>query len=202
MNKMVKGSVAGAAGIALLMGGFGTYALWSDATQIGGEDQRVASGKLDIVSSSASWTDLAPVSDNDPATDDTKWSATSDFMVPGDHVALDQTITMDAVGKNLRVKFKITGLNFDADAVAGWSDLNIVAKYGTPGSMQQLVPDSEDVNSFVLTGPASTFDGTKHLVLDFNWPDDANVQPQTTGTSQQGKTISLANLGIAVNQFR
>ena len=30
-NKMIKGSVAGATGIVLLMGGFGTYALWSDS---------------------------------------------------------------------------------------------------------------------------------------------------------------------------
>ncbi len=31
MNKTIKGSLAGAAGVALLMGGFGSYAMWSDS---------------------------------------------------------------------------------------------------------------------------------------------------------------------------
>ena len=35
-NKMIKGSVAGATGIVLLMGGFGTYALWQDSATLGG----------------------------------------------------------------------------------------------------------------------------------------------------------------------
>ena len=36
MNKLVKGSIAGAAGIALLLGGAGTFALWNaDATRCG-----------------------------------------------------------------------------------------------------------------------------------------------------------------------
>ncbi len=34
MNKMIKGSIAGATGVALLMGGFGTYALWSDSEDL------------------------------------------------------------------------------------------------------------------------------------------------------------------------
>ena len=48
MNKMIKGSIAGATGIALLMGGFGTYALWSDSQGI--SSGTVQSGTLDIVS--------------------------------------------------------------------------------------------------------------------------------------------------------
>ena len=34
MNKLVKGAVAGAAGIALLLGGAGTFALWNASTNV------------------------------------------------------------------------------------------------------------------------------------------------------------------------
>jgi alternate signal-mediated exported protein len=45
MNKMFKGAVAGAAGVALLLGGAGTFALWNDAASIG-EDKTIVGGHL------------------------------------------------------------------------------------------------------------------------------------------------------------
>ena len=46
MNTMIKGSIAGATGVALLMGGFGTYALWSDSEDL--PRNSVTSGNLNI----------------------------------------------------------------------------------------------------------------------------------------------------------
>src|SRR5688572_24467850 len=81
MNKMVKGSVAGATGIVLLMGGFGTYALWSDSATVPGGN--VTSGTLNIESGgAATWKDLSTDSVS------TTWDPAKDKMVPGDTIEM------------------------------------------------------------------------------------------------------------------
>src|SRR5688572_6565363 len=55
MNKMIKGSIAGATGVALLMGGFGTYALWSDSETLDGSS--ITSGVLGVEAGAVTWKD-------------------------------------------------------------------------------------------------------------------------------------------------
>lgn len=192
MNKMIKGSIAGATGIALLMGGFGTYALWSDSQGLGGGT--VQSGTLDIVSvGTASWADVS--ADRTSAT----WSA-SDKMVPGDKVTLTRSVTIDAEGKNLVVDFALTGLptgpywggnlavtaTYDGQALTGGADDN-----GTPA-------DTTD-DGYKFTKTAATpaqLDGAKDLVLTFTF--DKN----TGTTTQQDKQLSLAGLNLSIKQNR
>jgi alternate signal-mediated exported protein len=52
----LRGTIVGATATALLMGGFGAFALWSDA-QLGGADGSIQTGQLalDPVSDNASW---------------------------------------------------------------------------------------------------------------------------------------------------
>ena len=92
MNTMIKGSIAGATGIALLMGGFGTYALWSDSENLAAHS--VQSGELDIATSAGVYDDANSAAAND-------WTAT-DKMVPGDKVTYTQTFTVKGSGKNLK----------------------------------------------------------------------------------------------------
>ena len=191
MNKMIKGSVAGATGIALLMGGFGTYALWNDSQGIG--SGTVQSGTLDIVSvGAASWADASSTKTA------AAWQA-SDAMVPGDKVTLTRAVTMDASGKNLQVDFALTGLPTDAS----WADLAVTATYGgqaltgtvnnggTPGDT------SDDTRVFThdFTNPAS-LDGAKNLVFTFEFADTV------TGTAQQDRTLSLGALNLSITQHR
>jgi alternate signal-mediated exported protein len=91
MNKLVKGSIAGAAGIALLLGGLGSFALWNDSTTVAA--RAVNSGELEIVESSSrsSWT----------FADGTAFGATS-HIAPGDTVVYAETFTVKAKGNNLR----------------------------------------------------------------------------------------------------
>ena len=59
MNKLLKGSIAGAAGIALLLGGAGTFALWNDTAAASGGT--VQSGNLSVVlNGSPAWKDISP----------------------------------------------------------------------------------------------------------------------------------------------
>jgi len=136
MNKTVKGSLAGAAGIALLMGGFGSYALWSDSQSFGSGS--IASGTLDVASSAATLTDQ-----NDAA-----WSGT-DLMVPGDTVTRKQAFTFTGTGKNLKGSITFTpgtptnqtnassGVGDAADAftvVAAVSSMGASVTQSAPGS--------------------------------------------------------------------
>jgi alternate signal-mediated exported protein len=89
MNKMIKGSIAGATGIALLMGGFGTYALWSDSENLAASS--ITSGELDVAAGAVNWKDQT----------NAVWSA-SDLMVPGDTVTRSQQFTFKATGKNMK----------------------------------------------------------------------------------------------------
>lgn len=82
MNKLVKGSVAAAAGIALLMGGAGSLALWNDSADI--DAGTVNSGTLTIAS-----------------TGDGTWDQSLAYIVPGDNITYTETFDVVAVGDNL-----------------------------------------------------------------------------------------------------
>jgi alternate signal-mediated exported protein len=107
-SKMIKGSIAGATGVALLMGGFGTYALWSDSENLA--ENGVQSGELTIDTTAGVYDDA-----NSPAAND--WNGATDKMVPGDKVTYTQTFTVKAEGKNLKgtvayVKPSLSGNTF------------------------------------------------------------------------------------------
>jgi len=99
MNKMVKGSLAGVAGVTLLLGSFGTYALWSDAEDI--DASEVSSGVLDIKPGDTIWADASTGRTNDA------WDSKTDLMVPGDEVTRTQTFTITGTGKNLTGTVKV-----------------------------------------------------------------------------------------------
>jgi alternate signal-mediated exported protein len=82
MNKLVKGSIAGAAGIALLLGGAGSLALWSDSAAL--SPTTITAGNLDI----------APVSAG-------SWSPALTKIVPGDSTTYTQNYTVVATGDNM-----------------------------------------------------------------------------------------------------
>jgi alternate signal-mediated exported protein len=93
-RKMFKGAVAGAAGVALLAGGFGSFALWSDQQALPGGT--IETGHLTLAAGAEEWVDENPA---DPS--ESGWQPGVDAMVPGDTVTLSVPLTVSAVGKNL-----------------------------------------------------------------------------------------------------
>jgi len=83
MNKLVKGAVAAAAGITLLMGGAGSLALWNDSVTVNAGT--VSSGTLDVSTGTAG-----------------SWSPNLAKIVPGDTVVYTQTLNLSATGDNLK----------------------------------------------------------------------------------------------------
>jgi alternate signal-mediated exported protein len=83
VNKFVKGSLAITAGVALLLGGAGTLALWNDTAGINAGT--VTSGVLDV-------TNATPGS----------WDKTIAKIVPGDTITYTDTLQLTATGDNLK----------------------------------------------------------------------------------------------------
>jgi alternate signal-mediated exported protein len=109
MNRLFKGAVAGAAGVALLLGGAGTFALWNDAIGIG-DDEAVTSGQLRFGTvPTGEWTL------NGQAVAD----ITQVRIVPGDVLAYTvDGVEVVATGDYLHAEFGIT-----ADGLTGDSEL-------------------------------------------------------------------------------
>lgn len=82
MNKLVKGSLAAAAGITLLMGGAGSLALWNDSSTAAAGS--VATGELNIVSNA-----------------DGAWTNELALWVPGDEETYTESFDIEAAGDNL-----------------------------------------------------------------------------------------------------
>ena len=112
MNKLLKGSIAVAAGIALLLGGAGTFALWNDSAATAGGT--VTTGTMSILPGAAAgvWNDMSTGTavSIDPAVVK---------MVPGDTWTFTKTVEITAAGKNLQAD-----LTFDPST--------IIAASGTP----------------------------------------------------------------------
>jgi alternate signal-mediated exported protein len=131
MNKLVKGSIAGAAGIALLLGGAGTFALWNDSTTVAAAP--ITTGQLGIVAATtpaATWTDTS----TGAILNGTAIAEGTQKMVPGDSWTYTKRFVLTTEGKNLL-----------ADLVLDPSTLVV----GT-------VPAAEVTSSFSATAVAAT----------------------------------------------
>lgn len=177
MNKMIKGSVAGATGVALLMGGFGTYALWSDSENLSAS--KVQSGELDIATTGGVWDDA-----NTSAADD--WTA-SDKLVPGDKVTYTQTFTVKGTGKNMEGTIKYVKPTVTGDS---WSNLTHAVT---------VTSDNSDVEASGSSGTNFTFDapfGTATLTATVTY-----TLPGGTGNQvDQNKSATLPAAAFTIQQ--
>ena len=178
MNKMVKASVVGAAGVSLLMGGFGTYALWHDSDATGSSS--VTSGVLDVNANTATWTDIS-----NPGP--TSWTP-GNPIVPGDKIKMTQTFDVKATGANMKGT-----VTFDPGSVvttAFGGNLTI-----TPTATADSAFTSSGTNSWTFSAPLNgTRTVTATVVYDFS-----------SSTSQQQAQNATATIGtstFSVDQVR
>ncbi|WP_422115706.1 alternate-type signal peptide domain-containing protein [Brachybacterium sp. UNK5269] len=98
MNKMAKGAAITGLGVALLLGGGGTLAVWNaeQSTNAG----VIASGQLDVAPGKGVWTDA-----NTGTTVDIKTYR----VVPGDSLTYTQPLTVTLEGNNVSAVLSMTG---------------------------------------------------------------------------------------------
>jgi len=98
MNKMTKGAIAGAAGVVLLLGGAGTFALWNDSASVNAGS--ISTGTLTLTAGTGVWKDVSTDVTGQPTID-----ASTFKMVPGDTLAYTNTFTVASSGNNLKANF-------------------------------------------------------------------------------------------------
>ena len=102
MRKTTKGAIAVGAGVALLLGGAGTMAYWTDSSDLD-SNTTVTAGNLDLapVAASAAWTWKTGGQTFVPATS---------RIVPGDTVVFTQRYTVTAQGDRLKAQLMVNGV--------------------------------------------------------------------------------------------
>lgn len=159
MNKLIKGSIAGAAGVALLLGGAGTFALWNSEADI--DAATITAGTLTVATSNGVWTDQTSATN---AIDITDYE-----IVPGDTLTYTTEVLVNAIGDNLNATLSVDqrsirpagGPNDAADvALAEYltahttllvtSHGNISSEAAGVGPSMNLTPDDGD-NTYSVT---------------------------------------------------
>lgn len=179
MNKMIKGSIAGATGVALLMGGFGTYALWSDSEDLAANG--VLSGQLTIDTTTGAYDDANSGAEND-------WTA-SDQMVPGDKVTYTQVFTVKGDGKNLAGTIELAALTGTNDSSTITRAVDVVSVETGTTEITKI-----DKDSFSFADPFGT--ATLTATVTYVFPNGG----LTLGTTDQLKSVTTPAAAFTISQ--
>lgn len=110
-NRLMRTALAGVTGVALLAGGFGSLANWSEEDPL--PSAPVTAGELSLDTGAETWTDKSSDSAN------TTWDPTTDELVPGDTVEVSVPLTLTVVGKNMAGTVAIDRAAFDTSTFNG-----------------------------------------------------------------------------------
>jgi alternate signal-mediated exported protein len=131
MRTRTKAGIAAGAATVLLMGGFGSTALWMDAAP--SSQVSVSTGHLRISDGTpGEWTDVS-VTPNAP------FDPENDYLVPGDRVRSTTEFTIDAEGQNLRAELSFS------DAAADLPDDVTVTAVDITLDGEQFDPETDQI---------------------------------------------------------
>jgi alternate signal-mediated exported protein len=182
MNKFVKGAVAGAAGLVLLLGGAGTLAYWNAETTVNGGS--IVAGNLTLTNSgSAVWTDGTGA-----AVDLSTFR-----VVPGDTLNLTQTVTLTATGNNLVGTLSLAGGGITGD-LAGFLTQNATMTIVTP---TQAGVSCTGATCTITAGSAGVTNQNITVKVAISFPKSTTAGFENAAML---KTASLAGLTIRLEQ--
>ncbi|WP_344777116.1 alternate-type signal peptide domain-containing protein [Gryllotalpicola kribbensis] len=202
MNRLFKGAIASAAGVALLLGGAGTFALWQDTAALR-NDAAINAGRLEFDLSEygghlpyADWEiNGHPVVDLPDSEEGTADEIEAVRFVPGDVV----TMTWDRVpvivdGDYLVAKFGVSLENLD------FNDMTDAEREAAEAFFADLVHEVQisrdgvnwvsDTNTFELTRGTEVF----HVRAQVTFDDDAMDKVA------YGARIPLQDIGLSIEQ--
>ncbi|MFT4009136.1 MAG: alternate-type signal peptide domain-containing protein [Nocardioidaceae bacterium] len=173
MNKSTRGAVAAATGAALLLGGAGSLAYWSDS--VGAGTDTISSGQLGIkAAGDGTWTD------NTNGAKAAIEDAGKFHMVPGDTVTYSRAFTVTAVGDDLEAKIAADGVVSSTDDLSKYVDVETTLT----GTETDGVVTSADNGSTVTVTVAVAFD------------------PGAEGQVGEDDTLDLSKLAIDLQQVQ
>lgn len=194
MRKTTKGAIAVGAGVALLLGGAGTLAYWTDSSALD-SNTTVTAGNLDLapVAASAAWTWKTGGQTFVPATS---------RIVPGDTVVFTQRYTVTAQGDRLKAQLVVNGLptktaNTPVNPANVLDDkLVLTPLVSVVGTVPAGVVVSVTNDSLTVTNPGA-------VALTFQVDVKVEVEfPFGTADAQNGTTqsVDLSATTVSLNQ--
>jgi len=187
MNKIAKASIATAAGVALLLGGAGTFASWNGtATTIGAP---VSAGNLVVASDSTAGTWTANGSKT-PLT-------ISDYAVsPGDTLTFTKTMQIAAEGDTLQAELALTGGSIVASDITDAADQALA---GQLTSTAVLTAVGEGITShggsFTVVPAAGAVSQDVTVTVTITFPTGADAK----NTAMKG-SVDLSALTVTLTQ--
>ncbi|GAA4166208.1 hypothetical protein GCM10022286_30510 [Gryllotalpicola daejeonensis] len=182
MNKLIRGAVTGAAGIALLLGGAGSFAAWNNsATVLAGGGAKISTGTLSVTAdpTKGTWKSLS-TGTIDPATYQ---------VVPGETIEYSQPVVLTAAGAAMTATLGFTNPTLSNKGVA---DGNFTAVTKIASTLPAGIVDNGD-KTYTITPTAATAAGTTlTVVLDITF--NANA------TGDQLQTINLTDTTLTVSE--
>ena len=173
MNRKAKGALAIGAGAIVLLGGAGSFALWSDTEDIAGGNITTGQFGLDCGTTGA-WTDVSPTMNGS-----TVITPGTDLMVPGDIWQYAGTCAVAATGKNMKATLGVdlgTGNGVPSDNFTVTTTVN-----GTDST----------------TAPISVSNGDNFPVTV-----RVNFLASTPNLQDVGTAVSVSGMKVTLNQVR
>lgn len=176
MNKFTKGAIATGAGVVLLLGGAGTFALWNDDATLNGGT--VSSGTLEITAgTTGTWTD---------ASDDSVINIANFRIVPGDVLEFTQNVQIDATGDNLEGELTVDGTSITGDAA-------LIAALDFEFEATGAAVSGSGTDTLTITpGTTGVTDLAVKIVVTFD--------AATAGLVAQNDQVNLAGLKLVLEQ--
>ncbi|THG31867.1 alternate-type signal peptide domain-containing protein [Naasia lichenicola] len=172
MNRIVKGSIAGVIGIALLTGGAGTFALWNSTASVSAGT--ITAGNLALVANTDGvWKDGS-----------TTITPATYKIIPGKTLTYTQTLKVTAVGDGLSANLTVSSLT-----ATGTNSLNTLI---TPSLAVTSASSNVTVSGSTITVTSSATDATVLATVTLTFP--------STATAGQLGTINLSSLTFTLTQ--
>ncbi|MCU1638616.1 MAG: hypothetical protein JWL94_1263 [Microbacteriaceae bacterium] len=202
MNKLLKGAIAGAAGVAVLLGGAGTFALWNDSvtTPAG----TVSSGTLSIDSGLAAgkWFDMSAGTPGVLITDIEAFR-----LVPGDKLRFTKVVTINATGDNLSAALTVDLASVVGDDKASSAALQeelstnmVVTASSVAGVTQSTVPGNE--NEFIVTAEDLGLTKDVTMSVELTFPVGTLEDIDASNNVTKNGSVNLNNLKFKLTQVR
>ena len=196
MNTLVKGSIAAAVGVAVLMGGAGTFAYWNSS--VGLTNQTVSAGNLvvtDPTPADGVWT----VQKNGTGTATTIASIAAFRATPGDRLTYTKTVKVSASGDNLTATLSLGAGSITPATASNAADTALSTYLQKTASISAVGTGISTVGGTITVTPGSAGIVAQNVTVAVvvNFPKDA-----AAGTENATKSgvVNLAGLTVDLNQ--
>jgi alternate signal-mediated exported protein len=139
MRSVTKAIIAGAAGVALLAGGAGSLAFWTDTKT--GSTVTIAAGDLSLgtITDSSGWTIIQNATGVSPAqTVAVAYTPGTTLVVPGDVLLKTVAVPVSISGLNDHATLVVSGTTLPANALATALTASVVSVNGITGGTAEL----------------------------------------------------------------